>query len=265
MRIYKTLLLLAFFSAPACAATISCEIALGPFVRGERATRNHPHYEKLARLAQKIGVHIEWVDNVRARVDEIDENELALEFSNDLPFRFRKKLDFRPDAWFEDNTNPNLIVLDRKQASLATLIHELRHAVQMGPEIARGGSGFDQAVRQAKIEIRIFQNDVLGAAELSVREKKLLFDNGNRLYETASELAAYFGDYRIAAVLGHKSEMRNAIINRQEYRRKFLYAVRRLQDHPFSSRYTFIDRFAADVDAYYVRTAKIISQSRTIR
>ena len=138
---------------------VSQDLKHNPYLGGEIEAKSHPQYSRLIELGHSFGSKLEWVDSVALRVLE-------------LPYD-RERLKINPEdeliGWFDEIVIPNLIILDRT-TNLATLIHELRHAVHLGTHRQISHNWFDRTLQINKKKIKEFHTK-LNQSHLSKVEK----------------------------------------------------------------------------------------------
>lgn len=197
-----------------------------PFVQ-ERAAKAHASYPSIEALAQKLGSRIQWTSSVSKSV-------LRLPFHPDR-FRFDRKEEF--DGWFDEFTSPNLILVHRK-ATLAIVVHELRHALHLGGHGFHLGNRYDRTLQRSKTEIQRFHQDLQRSGLRPSRISRLK-QRSTRLLESFSEVMAHHGDLQLAQAFRHESEMTQRDFIRG-YKSEFLRALRVLKTDPFASRQRFV-------------------------
>ncbi len=157
-----------------------------PFLKGEENSLNHPLYQKLKILSLSYGSTIEWHNSVSKRV-------LELPFHPDR-MKIKKSDEF--DGWFDEFTKPNLIII-HQEASLVTLIHELRHSLHLGTHKIIESEWFDLSLQKNKKKIFQFQEKIQNTP-LTKNEILKLKKLTTRLIETCSEISAHEGDLVLA-------------------------------------------------------------------
>ncbi len=216
--------------------TVASERKFNPFKPGERAAKQHPVYSKLLIMADDYGSSVEWVASVSGAVLE-------------LPFHEDRMLVSKQDefnGWFDEFEIPNLIFI-HAQASMVTLIHELRHALHAGIHGNIEGNVFDQALQKNRARIESFHTK-LAKSPLDLKTKKTLKRLSTRLLETCSEMSAHHGDLLLAKAFQNEEEQGHREFIK-EYRREFLRSYKALSRHPFSQNEAFIEDLNASLAA----------------
>ncbi|OFZ17246.1 MAG: hypothetical protein A2X86_01995 [Bdellovibrionales bacterium GWA2_49_15] len=162
-------------------------------VSGQEKVEQLPPYSELKALAHKLGSKIEWVPNVSRRVRQLPFH----------PARMPVSASDEIVGWFDEYTTPALIILDR-EAGPVTLLHELRHAIQLGHRHGVAGDKVDWAIWKAK-----------------VYESGKNRDTVTEFIEAASEISAYSDELKIAKKCGDRELYKTAWELRREYVREF--------------------------------------------
>lgn len=220
---------------PACADLLTRPYSTA--ARGESWVTHHPHYPRMLRAARALGVTIEWVSDINKTGG------------------FTHRAGEVTEGYFDETRN--IIYLHRKQATVATLIHELRHAEQLGTAHGPTGSWYDREVQRARVQGDAFEREVLANNTLSDAEKIRLVALKDRLLIYASELSAHYHDALILIRRHAYSQARDSLYYRARYRRQFLYSYRILRSLlPTGADPEFIDRLARAADRYYSFSTK---------
>lgn len=198
-----------------------------PFVVGPTASRRHPKYLELLATAKTFRTSVRWVSSIPRAV-------LALPHH---PDRHLPKPTDELDGWFDEFTTPNRILL-HDQAPLITLIHELRHAVQLGQHGLRAGTWFDRLLQKNVRAIRRFKEKV-DQTNLHASTKKKLKRLATRLVETCSEISAHEGDLILSRQFNRTFEAQSYERFIHEYQTEFENAYFELGRYPITHEETF--------------------------
>ncbi len=215
------------------------EGSLNPFNKGESEALKHPVYKKLFLLSKMYGSVIEWHNSVSKRV-------LGLPYS---PDRMKIKVQDEFDGWFDEYTKPNLIII-HQEASLVTLVHELRHALHLGGHKILDGNWFDVVLQKNKKKILKF-HEFLEENQTSLSQAELMKIKkvSTRLLETCSEISAHQGDLILARefdssfVDGYKKLIQGY---KNEFNRSYNYLIKNKnsENEPFIKELkTSLDKF----------------------
>ena len=199
-----------------------------PFVVGPSRAKKNLLYDDLLRIAADFNTDVKWVRSVSASVR-------ALPFH---PDRMNVKASDEFDGWFDEYTDPNQIFVHNK-AALIILIHELRHAVQLGSHGKIRGTWFDQLLQRSRAKIHDFQSD-LSESSLSKAWQFKLRKSSQRLLETSSEISAHRGDLELSKAY-KRPEAESYARFIKEYRAEFNRSLRVLRSHPFSKNQSFVN------------------------
>jgi hypothetical protein len=200
-----------------------------PFVVGEAEALRHPLNSELMEFAQKYNTTVIWTTSVAKEV-------LKLPFH---PDRMVIKKNEALDGWFDDLVSPNSIIL-HQEAAFITLIHELRHAVQLGSHGLNSGTAFDRLLQQNKRRILKFHQRMI-ESDLAATHQERLKKAATRLVETASEISAHEGDVVLSKSYGHKETAASYLQFIREYKAEFLKDYKALKKDPFSQNEVFIE------------------------
>lgn len=208
-----------------------------PFVVGLSNSENHPQYPSLVRFAEAHTTQVEWVKSV-------SESVLKLPFHPDR-MRIRKSDEF--DGWFDEYTNPNIIYL-HQEAALIILVHELRHALQLGTHEQISGSWFDRALQINKKRVIDFQTR-LRSVPMSAAMRHKLRKLSQRLIETCSEISAHQGDLMLALTF-HQPQSKTYRKYIGEYLLEFKNAARLLKSSKISRSELFIAELESSLEKF---------------
>ncbi len=170
--------------------------AHNPFAIGEKAALRHPDYKKIKEFATFLNVDIKWTPSVSAYV-------LKLDF---LEERYKVKKTDEFDGWFDEFTDPQLIII-HQESNLVTLLHEMRHALHLGRftfisnqiELA----WFDQFLLNQKKNIQKYHEWINQNSQYTNAQKKKYRKCATRILETASEISAHAYDVELAESFKH--------------------------------------------------------------
>ena len=202
---------------------------INPFEIGEHNAKKHPLYNKLEKEAHHLGAKIEWQNSVSKRVLELPYSENRMKIKEQDEF----------DGWFDEYTTPNLIII-HKDATLATLVHEIRHAIHLGQhDIDKNVHWFDFILQQNKRLISLFKVK-LNQLKIAKTEREKLNKLSTRLLETCSEISAHQGDLSLAQEFDQSliSVHQNFI---KDYKNEFTRSYNLLKKNPISRNEIFVE------------------------
>lgn len=211
-----------------------------PVVQGQAHVEGHPHYQRLLAVACSLGVRVEWVSNVAK--------------ATGMKLRPGETI----EGYFDDVRN--LVFLDRRIASLATVVHELRHALHLGLNHPVVGGGFEREIQLAVREGKRLEAEVKTRADLTETERKKLIGLKEKLVVNASEIASHYHDLLILLRRHAHAQAKASAHYRKLYRRQFDYAYEKLESMGAIEQYPFLKKLAEDLDRYYAVTSRILRE-----
>jgi hypothetical protein len=199
-----------------------------PFLRGEPNVKNHPLYKDIIAFARTLNTKIIWSDSVSEAVLKFPHNEARMKVSLEDEF----------EGWFDEFTSPNTIVLHR-DTFFSTLIHEMRHTVQLGSHNKITGNWFDKVLQTNKKKVAAFIEKVK-KLRLKESEKKKLQTEATKLIETCSEINAHSDEVSLARSHRSLEQVQNNKEFVAEYKAEYKKAYQFLKKHELSSNESFI-------------------------
>lgn len=209
-----------------------------PFVRGESVVRHHPLYKDLVALARAYNTKVVWSSSVPRDVLKFPYNEE----------RMKIDLSWELEGWFDEFTNPNIIVMD-KDTYLSTLTHEIRHAIQLGSHGKVSGNWFDKLLQINKKKVALFQAR-LKKLKMNEKNRKALHTHATRLIEMCSEINAHSDEMKIARAQKDQEQFQNNKEFVAEYKAEYIKAFKALKASEYSKNETFIEHVDKGLDRF---------------
>lgn len=209
-----------------------------PFVIGGVKAARHPLFSELMAFAKEYNTNVKWVPSVAQEVLRLPFHPSRMVIQKDQPL----------DGWFDELISPNRIILHDESAFI-TLIHELRHAVQLGTHGLNKGSEFDRLLQKNKRRIAKFHLKIAGS-DLPEAEISHLKTLSTRLVESASEVCAHQGDVVLSRKYGHDDFVSSYIQYIEEYKDEFIESYKALKKNAISQNELFLDELYVGLRNY---------------
>lgn len=179
-----------------------------PFVSYPNSLR-HGSYANLKNLATQLGTQVKWTSSVASSVKQLPFNESRIIVFKDDEF----------DGWFDEYVTPQLILI-HKQATLVTMIHELRHALHLGKHLPKSAGVYDKFLYNMNQTTIRFHQTIELDRQLTQSRKLKIKSSTKKLVETFSELIAHNGDYCLAKIY-RPDLVKSNVEFLKEYKREF--------------------------------------------
>jgi hypothetical protein len=212
--------------------------AHSPFERGEAKVKRHPLYKELVELARAYNTKIVWASNVAVEVLKFPYNDERVKIDNTWDL----------EGWFDEFLSPNEIVLD-KNTFLSTILHETRHAIQLGSHGRIAGNWFDKLLQSNKRKVTQFQ-ERLKKMKMGLKERKALHMQATRLVEMCSEINAHSDEMNLGKALGDKEQVTNNKDFVNEYKAEYTKAYKALKASEISKNEAFIENVDEGLDKF---------------
>lgn len=209
-----------------------------PFKRGETIVRRHPLYSDMVALARTYNTKVVWATSVPGEVLQFPYNDE----------RIKVDMTWELEGWFDEFTSPNVIILDR-QTYLSTLMHEIRHAIQLGSHGKISGNWFDKLLQSNKKKAAQFQAR-LKKMKISEKQRKHLHMQATRLIEMCSEINAHSDEIKLARAHKNQEQTSNNRDFVEEYKAEYTKAYKALKASEFSKNEAFIESVDEGLDRF---------------